>query len=339
MTNDEPVEADHLEQATRELLDAVRQDDIARIKVLVKSGADVNGAAPRTGYTPLMWAKSAEATRTLIRAGASVRARDQQGHTPLMWVISKNNVPDQAALIAKGLIDAGADVNDQDNEGQTPLHWARHHRDRLREPRLRHIAEQLVSILESATTDPLRRLEAAGFTREQARAIGDYVGALLAKANLAETATEDETDRDSSLTDVLEPVPRKRGALQHQVSRLMHVLLDRRWGLVDEAELERWRDADYCQHRLGLKISHLGLLRKANEGPLDRKGRGRYWTEAYHERWLVCSQWWKMDHAWNAMALTRLCKRIVGSTGDRVPTEVFGKPRTIERDLARLAER
>lgn len=32
MTNDEPVEADHLEQATRELLDAVRQDDIARIK-------------------------------------------------------------------------------------------------------------------------------------------------------------------------------------------------------------------------------------------------------------------------------------------------------------------
>lgn len=336
MKNDEPAEADQLDQVNRELLDAVRQDDIARIKALIESGADVNDAAPRTGYTPLMWAKSAKAARTLIHAGASVHARDHQGHTPLMWVISKSNVPDQAARIAKELIDAGADVNGQDNEGRTPLYWARHHRDRLREPRLQRIAKQVVSILESATAGPLRRLEAAGFTREQAEAIGDYVGELLAKANLVETEMEDETDRDSSRTDVLEPVSRKRGVLQHQVSRLMHVLLDRRWGLVDEAELERWRDADYCQRTLGLKIGHKGLLRKANEGPLDRKGRGRYWTEAYHGRWLVCSQWWKMDHAWNAMALTRLCKRIIGSTGNRVPPEVYGKLRTIEGDLARL---
>ena len=337
MKNDEPAEADQLKQLNRELVDAVRQDDIARIKVIIESGANLNGAAPSTGYTPLMWARSAEATRTLIHAGASVHTRDHQGHTPLMWVISKNNVPDQAARIAKELIDAGADVNGQDNEGHTPLYWARHHRDRLREPRLQRIAEQLVSILESATADPLRRLEAAGFTREQVKAIGDYVAELLAKANLAET--EDETDRDSSRTDALEPVSRKRGVLQHQVSRLMHVLLDRRWGLVDEAELERWRDADYCQRTLGLKIGHMGLLRKANEGPLDRKGRGRYWTAAYHGRWLVCSQWWKIDHVSNAMALTRLCKRIIGNSRDRVPTEVYGKLRAIERELARLAGR
>ena len=130
---------------------AIRQDDIARITALIESGADVNGAAPKTGYTPLMWAKSAVATRTLIHAGASVHARDQQGHTPLMWVISKNNVPDQAAQIAKELIDAGADVNAKDNNEMTPLDWARVHRTRLREPRLQSIAEQLVSVLENAT--------------------------------------------------------------------------------------------------------------------------------------------------------------------------------------------
>ena len=46
-----------------------------------------------------------------------------------MWVISKNNVPDQAARIAKELIDAGADVNARDDNGMTPLDWARFHED------------------------------------------------------------------------------------------------------------------------------------------------------------------------------------------------------------------
>lgn len=301
-----PNKADPLEQVNRELVNNVRQGDICRTKVLIASGADVNSATPRTGYTALM------------------------------WVISKYNVPDQAVQIAKELIDAGADVNAKDNNGMSALDWARFHRDRLCEPRSKRIAQQVVSILESAV-DPLRRLEAAGFTREQAKAIGDYVSELLAKAILAEA--EDATDRDSSQIDVPLPGPRKRGVLQHQVSQLMHVLLDRRWGLVDEAELERWRDADYCQHTLGLKIGHMGLLREAKEGLLDRKGHGRYWSEAYHGRWLVCSQWWKMDHAWNASALTRLCTRVAGSAGDRVPSEVFEKLRAIERGLATLAGR
>ena len=130
---------------------AVRQDDIPRITALIKSGADVNGPAPKTGHTPLMGAKSAVATRTLIHAGANVHARNQKGHTPLMWVINKYSVPDQAAPIAQELIDAGANVNAKDNNGMTPLDWARFHRTRLREPHLQSIAEQLVSVLESAT--------------------------------------------------------------------------------------------------------------------------------------------------------------------------------------------
>ena len=66
-----------------------------------------------------------------------------------MWVISKYNVPEQAAQIAKKLIDAGADINAKSDSGMCPLDWARHHRNRLRETGLQHIAEQLVLILES----------------------------------------------------------------------------------------------------------------------------------------------------------------------------------------------
>ena len=148
MTGDGSPEPDWF-RLNRELAGAVRRDDIARIKTLIEAGADVNGAAPGTGYTPLMWAMSAEATRTLLRAGANVRARDRHGHTPLMWVISKNGVPDEAPRIAEELIDAGADVGDRDHKGQTPLDWARYHRSRLREPRLRRIAEELVLILQA----------------------------------------------------------------------------------------------------------------------------------------------------------------------------------------------
>jgi len=132
------------------LIAAVRQDDIVRISALIESGADVNHAAPRSGYTPLMWSKSAVVMRTLIDAGADVHARDVQGHTPLMWVISKYNVPDQAAQIAKELIDAGADVNAKDNKGMCPLDWARHHRNRLRNLPVVRIAEKLVVTVEAA---------------------------------------------------------------------------------------------------------------------------------------------------------------------------------------------
>ena len=118
---------------------------------LVVQLSDRVGASRWTGYTPLMWATSAEATRTPVYAGASGHARDRDGHTPLKWAISRNNVPDEAARIANELIDAGADVKARDNRGQTSLYWARRQRDRLPEPRLRKIAEELVSILRAAS--------------------------------------------------------------------------------------------------------------------------------------------------------------------------------------------
>ena len=87
MTGDGSPDTDRF-RLNRKLTAAVRKDDIVRIETLIEAGADVNEAAPGTGYTPLMWTMSAEATRTLLRAGASVHARDRQGHTALMWVKS-----------------------------------------------------------------------------------------------------------------------------------------------------------------------------------------------------------------------------------------------------------
>ncbi len=183
MTGNGSPEADRL-RLNRQLAGAVRKNDIARIGTLIEAGADVNGAAPGTGYTPLMWAMSAEATRTLLRAGASVHARDRHGHTPLMWVISKNGVPEEAARIAEELIDAGADVSDRDHKGHTPLYWARHHRSRLREPRLRRIAEELVFILQ-ATPEPERTAATAPARRRISRRARWIAACILLPGALA----------------------------------------------------------------------------------------------------------------------------------------------------------
>ena len=132
-----------------DLFATVKADDITRINILIDAGVDVNAAERATGYTPLMWAESAAATNALIEAGADVGARDRQGHTPLMWLMSKHNVPIGAAEVAKVLIDAGADLRATDSSGKTALDWARTHRDQLRQPRERTVAEQVVAILQN----------------------------------------------------------------------------------------------------------------------------------------------------------------------------------------------
>jgi len=138
--------AGQVDQASVELIAALRRDDVPRVRALIELGADVN-ARDRSGYAPLMWAGSSAATKALVDAGAHVDARDRQGHTPLMWVISKSNVPADAAAIATTLIDAGADLELKDREGNTALDWASVHHSRLRETRHRLVAEQLLAVL------------------------------------------------------------------------------------------------------------------------------------------------------------------------------------------------
>ena len=135
-----------LDQASAELIAALRRDDVPRVREVVELGADVNHR-DRSGYTPLMWAGSSAATRALVAAGAEVNARDRQGHTPLMWVISKSSVPADPAAITTTLIEAGADCDLKDHEGKTASDWASVHRNRLREPQHRRAAEQLLAVL------------------------------------------------------------------------------------------------------------------------------------------------------------------------------------------------
>ncbi|HOW54564.1 MAG TPA: ankyrin repeat domain-containing protein, partial [Syntrophorhabdaceae bacterium] len=69
-----------------ELIDAAEKGDLAHVKFLIASGADVN-ARDSSGWTALMAASQAgrtEAVRALIEAKADVNAGDEPGVTVLM---------------------------------------------------------------------------------------------------------------------------------------------------------------------------------------------------------------------------------------------------------------
>ena len=94
---------------------AIRQDDLTALRTLIKGeGVDAKDAQ---GQTPLMQAAafgSAEAVRTLIAAGADVRAAGSAGFTAL------HLAADDLAK-TRMLLDAGADVNAASQLGRTPL--------------------------------------------------------------------------------------------------------------------------------------------------------------------------------------------------------------------------
>ena len=94
---------------------AIRQDDLTTLRTLIKGeGVDAKDAQ---GQTPLMQAAafgSAEAVRTLIAAGADVRAAGSAGFTAL------HLAADDLAK-TRMLLDAGVDVNAASQLGRTPL--------------------------------------------------------------------------------------------------------------------------------------------------------------------------------------------------------------------------
>lgn len=148
--------------AATPLLDAVRQGDVPAVRVLLKSGADVN-QPQGDGATPLQWAAhndSVELVRLLLGAGAKVQAANDLGVTALHLAAANGNVatlrlllekradPNAAAAsgvtplmeaVRNGSVDAvrllianGAQVNTKEtSRGQTALMWAvsRQHAD------------------------------------------------------------------------------------------------------------------------------------------------------------------------------------------------------------------
>ena len=102
--------------------DAAQRGDLAEVRSLLRGGADVN-AAQNDGMTALHWAAGggyADMARTLLYAGATVRATTRLGaYTPLHLAARSGNVE-----IAAILLDAGADPNAYTSTGVTPLHFA-----------------------------------------------------------------------------------------------------------------------------------------------------------------------------------------------------------------------
>jgi uncharacterized protein len=103
--------------------DAAMRRDGAKVKLLLKQGADVN-AAQGDGMTALHWAAThgdADQARMLVYAGARVDAMTRNGnYTPLHLAAKNGN-----AAVVKALLEAGASANAKTTSGgATPLHFA-----------------------------------------------------------------------------------------------------------------------------------------------------------------------------------------------------------------------
>lgn len=91
---------------TTPLMYATLYSDLATMKMLIDSGADVK-AADDSGATALMWAvPDLEKTKLLVERGAEVNARSAEGRTPLLIA---SGLPGSAAVVAF-LLDKGADI-------------------------------------------------------------------------------------------------------------------------------------------------------------------------------------------------------------------------------------
>jgi ankyrin repeat protein len=103
------------------LVDAISSGDVAAVRALIKSGADVNQRLG-DGSTALLWAahnSNVEIARALIAAKAAVDSPNDFGVTPLLEA-SRNG---DAAMVDL-LLRSGADAKRAHPEGETPLHGA-----------------------------------------------------------------------------------------------------------------------------------------------------------------------------------------------------------------------
>ena len=113
---------DALKKAQQEqppLITASSTGDIARVRSLLKEGADIESRNVMSGSTPLMEAAARgyyEISVLLIDSGADVNACDKHGGTPILAAANSGKID-----ILKLLIKNGADVNARTDSGGTPL--------------------------------------------------------------------------------------------------------------------------------------------------------------------------------------------------------------------------
>jgi len=112
---------------------------------LLRAGASVD-AKNRKGETPLLVALSRgtiACVPALLDNGAAVNARDMQGRTALMFLM--NYAPDDPAVekILREMLTKGADVNATDADGKTAEDWARYYKRKQSAERLRSLQESI----------------------------------------------------------------------------------------------------------------------------------------------------------------------------------------------------
>jgi len=113
------------EQNNKTLIDYVLDNNIKKVKELIKSGVDVN-MRDADDYTALILASdkdndkdNIEISKFLIDSGADINAKARDGYTALILATLNQHIK-----IAKFLIDSGADINMKTNKNNTALMFA-----------------------------------------------------------------------------------------------------------------------------------------------------------------------------------------------------------------------
>lgn len=104
------------------LRDACYLGDKDSIKLLLRSGEDVNQYYQDIDATPLIIAAlegHAEIVEILVGADADTNTTGNNGYTPLLYAAYLGHI-----AVARALIDGNADVNKTDKKGRTAITWA-----------------------------------------------------------------------------------------------------------------------------------------------------------------------------------------------------------------------
>ena len=112
--------------ASFELIEAVKRDDVAEVKQLLKAGANIEHAKTKFGGTPLVYAchhGHAEIVQVLLKLGAKADHVDNHGHTPLQ-VASENGHSHIVNFLLDPSVKHKPNVDAADTYGQTALFLA-----------------------------------------------------------------------------------------------------------------------------------------------------------------------------------------------------------------------